>query len=70
MNDASSSLIPDGSTLRYVGRDEAARILGVSTRTLDRLATNDPTFPKASRIGRHPKWLLHELLEWMRGRAS
>ena len=55
---------------RYVGREEAAKILGVSVRTLDRLANNDPTFPRPRKIGRSPKWLLSELIAWMEDRKS
>jgi len=50
---------------RYVGRIEAAHIIGFSVRTLDRLASNDPTFPVARKVGRHPRWLLQDLLDWM-----
>ncbi len=60
----------DASTKRYVGRKEAAYVLDISMRTLDRLSANDPTFPKASRIGRHRKWLLQELLDWMKRQSS
>ena len=55
-------------TYRYAGREEAARVLGVSVRTLIRLANNDQTFPPARHIGRHLKWRLALLLEWMEQR--
>ena len=57
-------------TYRYAGREEAARVLGVSVRTLTRLANNDQTFTPARYIGRHPKWRLDLLLEWMEQRPG
>ena len=57
-------------TCRYAGREEAARVLDVSVRTLTRLANNDQTFPPARYIGRHPKWRLALLLEWMEQRPG
>lgn len=64
------STSPDESNVRYVGRQEAARVLGISVRHLIRLANNDPTFPPIRRIGRHPKWFLPDLLSWMEQRPS
>lgn len=54
-----------GDPCRYVGPKEAARVIGVSVRTLSRLANNDPTFPPTKYVGRNPKWWLESLLEWM-----
>jgi|GEM_PF-5742535 predicted DNA-binding transcriptional regulator AlpA len=61
---------PPDFTLRYVGRKEAACVIGFSLRTLDRLASNDRTFPKARRIRKRRRWLLQELLTWMDEQSS
>ena len=60
----------DDLGMRYVGRKEAANLLGISLRVLDRLARNEPTFPKASRISSHRKWYLPELMDWAKQRPS
>jgi predicted DNA-binding transcriptional regulator AlpA len=43
---------------------EAARLLGISVRTLFELAAKDPTFPPSVRVRRARRWLLEELSTW------
>ena len=53
--------------INYVGRKEAARILGMSTRKLDMLDADhgpDRSFPASKRLGGRRKWLLRNLLAW------
>ena len=57
--------LPSDFPLRYVGRKEAALILGISVRSVDRLDGNDPSFPKARRILGRRRWWLPDLLDWM-----
>lgn len=55
----------------YVCRKQAAKFLDISTRTLDRLAGNDPTFPKGRRVtSRSRRWSLRELDAWMQSRDA
>lgn len=54
---------------RYVGREEAAKFCGISTRTFDRRAVEE-SFPRRRMIGRSPKWYLPELFAWMESNKS
>ena len=64
------SNLPDALGLfRYVGRKEAAYVLGISERFLDRLR-HEPGFPPARRINGSPKWRLVALLVWMEQQPS
>ena len=54
-----------------ISRQDAARTIGVSVRTVDRLALNDPSFPQKIRIG--PRRVVFDegkLTEWVLGRMS
>ena len=54
---------------RFVGREEAAKFCGISTRTFDRCSRKE-SFPRRRMIGRNPKWFLPELKEWMDNNES
>ena len=55
---------PNPLEFRYLGREKAAALIGVSPRTLDRYALKE-AFPRPRMIGRSPKWPLLALVEWM-----
>jgi predicted DNA-binding transcriptional regulator AlpA len=47
-----------------VGRQDAARLCGTSSRTWDRLTSSRRT-PAAVRLGGRPMWRADELREWV-----
>jgi len=49
---------------------EVAHILNVSRRSVHQRAADDAGFPASIRIGRSRRWLLSELLAWMRTKAE
>lgn len=49
--------------------EEVARLLRVSTRTLEKLIKSG-TAPPHFRIGRQRRWSKHEVADWLAGRAT
>lgn len=69
MKPAFSISSPD-FTFRYVGKKEAAQVIGFSGRTLSRYSRHQLAFPPIRRIGKDPKWFLQGLLDWMEGTTT
>lgn len=62
---ATSALAPPGELRPLLaGRREAARLLGLSLRALDR-ANASGTIPAPIRLGGRPLWRLTELESWV-----
>jgi len=49
---------------------EAAQLLGVCVTTIYELLKTDPTFPRPIYIGRSPRFIVDELLEWVLAKQS
>jgi len=50
----------------FVSKPEAAEMIGVSVRTLERLVATG-RFPPPIRFGRRPRWLKKALSRWIEG---
>lgn len=50
----------------FVGKPEAAELIGVSVRTLERLVSTGQ-FPSPVRFGRQRRWVRKTLIRWVEG---
>jgi len=57
-------MVPDEPT--FVTKPEAAELIGVSVRTLERLVATG-RFPPPVRFGRQRRWVRKTLIRWIEG---
>lgn len=51
---------------RAVRHKEAANILGISVAMIWKLLSDDPQFPRGSKLGKARVWLLSDLYEYIK----
>lgn len=60
---------PDPNSLLLLRKDDVARLLQVTGRTVDNLLRAG-RLPEPIRLGAHPRWHSGQLLQWLRDQAE